>query len=97
MHVANHFNFFIYSLAYSGRFDSGTTGKFQTRHDVHLSLKEEEHMSKRKGIIMTAIGAGVTYLMRNKQARDKLFSTVSGMMKGSSSSTSKRPQRIDIK
>ncbi|MDQ0173247.1 hypothetical protein [Paenibacillus tundrae] len=54
-------------------------------------------MSKRKGIIMTAIGAGVTYLMRNKQARDKLFSTVSGMMKSSSSSTGKRPQRIDIK
>ncbi|SEL45434.1 hypothetical protein [Paenibacillus sp. OK003] len=42
-------------------------------------------MSKKSGIIVTAIGAGVTYLMRNKEARDKLFSTVSGLMKNSSS------------
>lgn len=54
-------------------------------------------MSKKSGIIMTAIGAGVTYLMRNKQARDKLFSTVSGMMKGSNSSNgSQKVQRVDI-
>ncbi|MFB8377597.1 hypothetical protein [Paenibacillus taichungensis] len=44
-------------------------------------------MSKKSGIIVTAIGAGVTYLMRNKQARDKLFSTVSGLMKNSGSSS----------
>ncbi|WP_338588576.1 hypothetical protein V6669_26075 [Paenibacillus sp. Y5S-9] len=56
-------------------------------------------MSKRRGILMTAIGAGVTYLMRNKQARDKLFSTVSGMMKSSSSSngTSKTRPRVEVK
>ncbi|SDT48862.1 hypothetical protein SAMN05444162_4543 [Paenibacillaceae bacterium GAS479] len=29
-----------------------------------------------KKILGTAIGAGVTYLMRNKSARDKLISTV---------------------
>ncbi|MEC0125870.1 hypothetical protein [Paenibacillus pabuli] len=45
-------------------------------------------MSKKSGIIVTAIGAGVTYLMRNKQARDKLFTTVSGFMKSSSPSSS---------
>ncbi|WP_181014096.1 hypothetical protein [Paenibacillus xylanivorans] len=44
-------------------------------------------MSKKSGIIVTAIGAGVTYLMRNKEARDKLFNTVSGLMKNSSSSS----------
>ncbi|SDM09209.1 MULTISPECIES: hypothetical protein [Paenibacillus] len=44
-------------------------------------------MSKKSGIIVTAIGAGVTYLMRNKEARDKLFSTVSGLMKNSSPSS----------
>ncbi|QZN76341.1 MULTISPECIES: hypothetical protein [unclassified Paenibacillus] len=56
-------------------------------------------MSKRRGILMTAIGAGVTYLMRNKQARDKLFSTVSGMMKNSNSSngTSKARPRVEVK
>ncbi|WP_336764785.1 hypothetical protein [Paenibacillus sp. USHLN196] len=55
-------------------------------------------MSKRRGIIMTAIGAGVTYLMRNKQARDKLFSTVSGMMKSSNSShASKTRPRVEVK
>ncbi|WP_181150913.1 hypothetical protein [Paenibacillus sp. PCH8] len=55
-------------------------------------------MSKRRGIMMTALGAGVTYLMRNKQARDKLFSTVSGMVKKSNSSTeSKTRPRIEVK
>ncbi|QJC50146.1 hypothetical protein HGI30_11820 [Paenibacillus albicereus] len=29
-----------------------------------------------KKVLGTVIGAGVTYLMRNKSARDKLFSTV---------------------
>lgn len=47
---------------------------------------------------MTAIGAGVTYLMRNKQARDKVFNTVSGMMKSSNSSNgSKRRPRVEVK
>lgn len=57
-------------------------------------------MSKRRGILMTALGAGVTYLMRNKQARDKLFNTVSGMMKSSNSSsngTSKTRPRLEVK
>ncbi|QOS81175.1 hypothetical protein JNUCC31_10135 [Paenibacillus sp. JNUCC31] len=59
-------------------------------------------MSKKSGIIVTAIGAGVTYLMRNKQARDKLFTTVSGLMKSSSSSSSpsygsQKGSRVDIK
>ncbi|OPG95043.1 hypothetical protein B2I21_27450 [Chryseobacterium mucoviscidosis] len=59
-------------------------------------------MSKKSGIIVTAIGAGVTYLMRNKQARDKLFTTVSGLMKNSSSSSSptygsKTGSRVDLK
>ncbi|MGC5776036.1 hypothetical protein [Paenibacillus pabuli] len=45
-------------------------------------------MSKKSGIIVTAIGAGVTYLMRNKQAREKLFTTVSGFMKSSGTSSS---------
>ncbi|WFR64548.1 hypothetical protein P9222_10685 [Paenibacillus amylolyticus] len=55
-------------------------------------------MSKRK-ILMTAIGAGVTYLMRNKQARDKLFSTVSGMMKSSNTTngTNKARPRVEVK
>ncbi|WP_440112800.1 hypothetical protein [Paenibacillus sp. QZ-Y1] len=55
-------------------------------------------MSKRRGILMTAVGAGVTYLMRNKQARDKLFTTVSGLMKSSSSSNgSKTRPRVEVK
>ncbi|KAA8786184.1 hypothetical protein ABIE27_006201 [Paenibacillus sp. 4624] len=53
-------------------------------------------MSKRK-LLMTAIGAGVTYLMRNKQARDKVISTVSNMVKknGSSSARTARP-RVEV-
>ncbi|PYE42767.1 hypothetical protein HUB98_12990 [Paenibacillus barcinonensis] len=53
-------------------------------------------MSKRK-LLMTAIGAGVTYLMRNKQARDKVISTVSSMVKrkGSSSARSAKA-RVEV-
>jgi|GEM_PF-1669093 len=53
-------------------------------------------MSKRK-LLMTAIGAGVTYLMRNKQARDKVISTVSNMVKknGSPSARTARP-RVEV-
>lgn len=55
-------------------------------------------MSKKSSIIVTAVGAGVTYLMRNKQARDKLFSTVSGLMKNSrSTSGGKKMTRVDLK
>ncbi|WP_211746882.1 hypothetical protein [Paenibacillus sp. Marseille-Q4541] len=53
-------------------------------------------MSKKRGLFMTAVGAGVTYLMRNKSARDKVFHTVSGMMKNSRSShSSKKAPRVE--
>ncbi|SFS81447.1 hypothetical protein [Paenibacillus sp. 453mf] len=55
-------------------------------------------MSKKRGIIMTAVGAGVTYLMRNKKARDKLFTSVSNMMRSSRSSHGgKKVPRVDLK
>ncbi len=39
-----------------------------------------------KKLLATAVGAGVTYLMRNKSARDKLFSTVKSLASGASGS-----------
>ncbi|MGO4531598.1 hypothetical protein AB4Z30_21165 [Paenibacillus sp. 2TAF8] len=52
-------------------------------------------MSKRK-LLMTAIGAGVTYLMRNKQARDKVISTVSNMVKKNGSSARTARPRVEV-
>ncbi|MBY0206995.1 hypothetical protein NKT34_00885 [Paenibacillus polysaccharolyticus] len=52
-------------------------------------------MSKRK-LLMTAIGAGVTYLMRNKQARDKVISTVSNMVKKNGSSSRTARPRVEV-
>ncbi|CDN41109.1 hypothetical protein [Paenibacillus sp. P22] len=39
-----------------------------------------------KKLLATAVGAGVTYLMRNKPARDKLFSTVKSLASGAAAS-----------
>ncbi|MGK9252014.1 hypothetical protein [Paenibacillus sp. D9] len=39
-----------------------------------------------KKLLATAVGAGVTYLMRNKPARDKLFSTVKSLASGAAGS-----------
>lgn len=36
----------------------------------------------RKTLLMTAVGMGVRYLMTNKQARQKLFSTFQSFTKG---------------
>ncbi|WP_366293329.1 hypothetical protein [Paenibacillus sp. AN1007] len=52
-------------------------------------------MSKRK-LLMTALGAGVTYLMRNKQARDKVISTVSNMVKKNGSSAQSARPRVEV-
>ncbi|WP_342552858.1 hypothetical protein [Paenibacillus sp. FSL R7-0652] len=52
-------------------------------------------MSKRK-LLMTALGAGVTYLMRNKQARDKVISTVSNMVKKNGSSAQSARPRAEV-
>ncbi|CAI6084395.1 hypothetical protein PAECIP112173_04273 [Paenibacillus sp. JJ-100] len=52
-------------------------------------------MSKRK-LLITAIGAGVTYLMRNKQARDKVINTVSNMVKKNGSSARTARPRVEV-
>lgn len=54
-------------------------------------------MLKKRGLFLTAVGAGVTYLMRNKTARDKVFTTVSGMMRSSRSSHGgQKSPRVDV-
>ena len=54
-------------------------------------------MLKKKGLFLTAVGAGVTYLMKNKAARDKVFTTVSGMMRSSRSSHGgQKSPRVDL-
>lgn len=54
-------------------------------------------MLKKRGLLFTAVGAGVTYLMRNKSARDKVFNTVSSMMRSSNPSHGgKKSPRVDV-
>ncbi|MCM3745880.1 hypothetical protein M3223_00790 [Paenibacillus pasadenensis] len=44
-----------------------------------------------KKLIGTAIGAGVTYLMRNKSARDKLIDTVKQFASGRGKTADSHP------
>lgn len=47
---------------------------------------------KRSSMLMTAIGLGAAYLMKNKDARDKLLSQVQNM-KGQLTSKQKSPMQ----
>ncbi|MEO3947042.1 hypothetical protein [Gorillibacterium sp. CAU 1737] len=42
--------------------------------------------SRKKSLLMTAIGMGVTYLMNNKQARDRLVGAVKSIVSSKSKS-----------
>jgi len=49
-------------------------------HSYKDEFREVVPMSKKK-LLITAIGAGVTYLMKNKDARDKLVHTLQNFRK----------------